>query len=244
MVDCFIRGVEKMKNPYWTKDELIIALDVYERLNFWKHQPENTPEIKELSNTLNQLPVHSQDLREQNFRNPNSVYMKLCNFLRLDERYQGKGLDAGSKLDGIVWDEFVNDKDRLRKTAEVIRNGIAIIRDAPLESLEGEEFPEGRVLTRLHRMRERNPSLIKKKKDQELAKHSKLVCEVCGFDFKDFYGDIGEGFIECHHIIPLSELKETKTKISDLVLVCANCHRILHRARPWMSVGELREIIK
>jgi predicted HNH restriction endonuclease len=31
---------------------------------------------------------------------------------------------------------------------------------------------------------------------------------MCGFDFKDKYGELGEGFAECHHTIPVSELKD------------------------------------
>ena len=60
-------------------------------------------------------------------------------------------------------------------------------------------------------------------------------------DLSKTYGDLGEGFIECHHKVPVSELKPgAKTKLSDLAVLCANCHRMLHRRRPWLSVDELR----
>lgn len=55
----------------------------------------------------------------------------------------------------------------------------------------------------------------------------------------------GEGFIECHHTIPVSELGPgQKTKLRDLVLLCSNCHRMVHSARPWLSVEELQECLK
>ncbi len=58
-----------------------------------------------------------------------------------------------------------------------------------------------------------------------------LTCAVCGFNFKEMYGDLGHGFIEVHHISPLN-LFECETTIDpekDLITVCSNCHRMLHR---------------
>ncbi|MEG3042365.1 MAG: HNH endonuclease [Clostridium sp.] len=51
--------------------------------------------------------------------------------------------------------------------------------------------------------------------------------------------------MEVHHIIPVSELKEdSKTNEQDIVLVCSNCHSILHRERPWLGINELKSILK
>ena len=70
---------------------------------------------------------------------------------------------------------------------------------------------------------------------------------MCGFDFKDKYGELGEGFAECHHTIPVSELKDNqKTTLSDLSILCANCHRMIHRASSkgiTLSIDELKEKI-
>ena len=109
---------------------------------------------------------------------------------------------------------------------------------------EEEEFLEGRIITQLHKRRERNRKVTKKKKAKILNETGKLACEVCGFDFQDFYGDLGKEFAECHHRRPLSTLAQSKTtRLSDLAIVCANCHRMLHRARPWKSVEELSMLI-
>ncbi len=106
------------------------------------------------------------------------------------------------------------------------------------------EFPEGAVVERLHRSRERNSGLVALVKRNALAKYGTLRGCVCGFDFRAFYGPIGEGFIEAHHIRPLSELMAGhKTKPEDLVLVCSNCHRMLHRSRPWLLPSELRALL-
>ena len=105
---------------------------------------------------------------------------------------------------------------------------------------DGEGFSEGRVIERWHLARERDPGAVRAAKAGV-----PLVCVCCGFDFEAAYGDAGRGFIEVHHTRPLSAYdpsgEETRTK--DLVLVCANCHRILHRRRPWLTVEELQAAV-
>jgi predicted HNH restriction endonuclease len=108
-----------------------------------------------------------------------------------------------------------------------------------------DEFPEGKVKTHLHKNHERNVKAVMAKKKAVLQDTGKLLCEVCDFDFAEFYGDYGYGFTECHHTIPVYQLSEGhKTKLSELSIVCSNCHRILHRSRPMLSVQALRKIIK
>ena len=94
----------------------------------------------------------------------------------------------------------------------------------------------------MHLIRERDRSLIKRKKDCATA----LSCEVCGFNFKEQYGDLGKDYCEVHHKIPLSLLKKsTRTELSDLAIVCSNCHRMLHRKRnEILTIEELRNKIK
>jgi hypothetical protein len=112
----------------------------------------------------------------------------------------------------------------------------------PLEQAnEADEFPEGREKYVTHRTRERNPQAVQRKKQAVLTERGALECEACGFNFERTYGESGAGFIECHHQVPVSSYAgEQGTRLSDLRLVCANCHRVLHRVRPWMSVDELR----
>lgn len=102
-------------------------------------------------------------------------------------------------------------------------------------------FPEGGDKFELHHGRERDSAITRKAKRLRLAKTGKLECEVCDFDFSSAFGPHGEGFIEAHHRVPVSELDGTKrTKIRDLALVCSNCHRMLHRGRPLPTVEDLR----
>lgn len=106
-------------------------------------------------------------------------------------------------------------------------------------------FPEGRAKYRLHRSYERSQSLIKKAK-QLAKKHDPLLrCHVCQFSFYETYGEIGIDYIEAHHIKPLSEIEgEYQAKVEDLALVCSNCHRMLHRKRPWTKIDTLKELLE
>lgn len=105
-------------------------------------------------------------------------------------------------------------------------------------------FPEGGLVERMHRARERNSALVAHAKRKALAETGKLECQVCKFDFFERYGEVGKGYIEAHHIVPLSELSgTTQTKVEDLALVCSNCHRMIHRKRPWLSPAMLETIL-
>lgn len=75
------------------------------------------------------------------------------------------------------------------------------------------------------------------------AETGRLACEVCGFEFSKAYGDLGEGFIEAHHLVALSEAGVSKTRLVDLAVLCSNCHRMAHRRRPWPSVRQLRDLM-
>ncbi|MCK8495879.1 hypothetical protein M0L20_28695 [Spirosoma sp. RP8] len=94
-----------MRNPAWQRDELILALDVYFRESYNKLGPTH-PTIKELSYILNRLPIFSTELRNQTFRNPDGVYMKLGNFLAIDPDDARRGLPSYGKLDELVFREF------------------------------------------------------------------------------------------------------------------------------------------
>jgi len=75
--------------------------------------------------------------------------------------------------------------------------------------------------------------------------HHGLNCKVCGFYFEDIYGEAGAGFIHVHHIVPLAEIKMNYQvdPIKDLVPVCPNCHAMLHRFNPVLTIEQLRNMI-
>ncbi|TXK79860.1 HNH endonuclease [Paenibacillus sp. N3.4] len=67
----------------------------------------------------------------------------------------------------------------------------------------------------------------------------------CGFDFEVFYGQVGHGFIQVHHLVPLHSIRKTYKlhPIKDLRPVCANCHAIIHKHKPELSIEELSNMI-
>ena len=232
-----------MANPKWARDELILALDLYFREN--SARSEKHPAVIELSEVLNKLPIPRAGSLDSDFRNANGVAMKLMNFRRFDPTYPGAGLERGGQLEETIWEEFAGDQDRLQSTAIAIRENIVSLTNQEIE-LDDEDSTaeEGQVLTRVHKIRERNQKLVRKKKDDVLERTGKLACEACEFDFGVHYGSRGQGFAECHHLLPLCDLNPgTKTRIADLAIVCANCHRMIHRKKPWLSLEQLKAIL-
>ena len=113
-----------------------------------------------------------------------------------------------------------------------------------LDALEG-VFVEGQEFYELHLRRERSCSLIDAKKAQTLQKHGRLACEVCSFDFAAAYGALGENFCEVHHKTPLASLAgERVTKLSDVAIICSNCHRMIHRQTPLKTIAELQLLMQ
>ncbi|MDM5264839.1 HNH endonuclease [Bacillus wiedmannii] len=104
-----------------------------------------------------------------------------------------------------------------------------------------EEFSEGEQIIRTHLSYELNNKVIRRTKEHFKQQYGgKLFCEICGFDFHTVYGELGKDYIEGHHTLPVSQLKEgEKTKIEDIIMVCSNCHKMIHRYRPWLSKEEI-----
>ena len=115
--------VKSEKNPNWTRDEHILALDYYFAHPNESHD-DGKPSVIELSREIaavGRLLGHSTS---ETFRNPNGVSMKLMNFRRVDPVYveTGRvGLQRGSKLEEVLWEEFFDDRVRLHALAENIR---------------------------------------------------------------------------------------------------------------------------
>lgn len=234
-----------MKNPGWLRDEIILAMDLYVRAG-QKQLPPSHRDVIELSDLLNRLPIHPASMRGKNFRNATGVSMILGNFLAIDPHHKGRGLSRANRLQEVVWRNFASNPLALRRTAEAIRSGSSLTNvgwDVDLPD-EADVFPEGRLLTKLHVLRERNRTAVAAKIKHVLQTEKRLVCEACRFDFFTFYGEIGRGCAECHHVVPLSDsVLQRRTRISDLAIVCANCHRMLHRSRPVLTIAGLRKLI-
>lgn len=125
--------------------------------------------------------------------------------------------------------EFI-DEEKINQDNDLISSG------------EQPEYQDGRVVTYSGTRYERDP------RNRRLAiKHHGTTCAACGFNFGKFYGSIGEGFIEIHHVNPLYQ-NGTETTIdpeTDLVPLCPNCHRMIHRdLTKVLTIDGLKKLIK
>lgn len=235
-------------DPDWTWDEHVLALELYLQT---KPSPpgKSSPQITELSVLLNRLADSRLVIHSPKFRNADGVYMKLMNFRRVDPDFQSQGksgLTRGAKGEEDVWARYANDLSALSNAAAIIKS--LIESDEVPKDTEGHdtadyydvEGTEGSLVLRTHLVRERDRALVGRKKAEALENFGALRCECCEFDFGAVYGKHGEGYAEVHHINPIA-LSEPgrKTKLSELAVVCANCHRMLHRGG-LISVAELR----
>lgn len=120
---------------------------------------------------------------------------------------------------------------------------IEVSTDEPEERESGhKEFAESRRKMRETSYFSRNSRLVEAAK-----KHYGYQCQACGFDFEAAYGELGSEYIECHHLVPLSEREDLEpggsvtTSIDEVTVLCSNCHRMVHRERPALPVEELRQ---
>ena len=178
----------------------------------------------------------------------------------LHSRYQSFTRIADARLDEIEKDygsieEFI--KETLQYEGEGLPGGLQPRTDPSEkiaeESLEVDDVTHGEINEKVvpdregrerlgqHRTYERSP------KNRRIAiKIHGTTCAVCEFDFDETYGkDYAGGYIQIHHIKPLSEYEEEMDPETDLVPLCANCHAMAHRRRDTVtSIEELKELIE
>lgn len=237
-------GEAPKRNPLWTRDQIILALDLYVK-HGGRDPGAAHPDVVEVSALLRQMATEEG---LDTYRNPSGVIMKMMNFRSVDPAFTskgGKGLKGASELDKAVWAEFYGKPQELAVAAEAIRAGaVANMDAAALDAVQGYSVKEGKVSYRLHKTLERNRKVVALKKAAVLQAHGKLECEGCGFDFATTYGPRGYGYIEAHHTNFVHAMQPgDETTPDDLALLCANCHRMVHKAKPWLTIAELRALV-
>jgi 5-methylcytosine-specific restriction protein A len=230
-------------NPDWTRDETLLTLDLYFRCN--GKIPSGTDDrVCELSNLLRSLPYHPVTRRNERFRNPDGVAFKLQN---LHQVATGKGLGNVSKTDRSVWAEFGSRPKEVAQIAALIKLSLTEnkVDSYPVDD-EDVEFFEGRLLTALHNKKERNRK-IRGKLLASRRRRGALSCDMCQCKSISTKHAFEDASFEAHHTIPISMAIERKTQLKDMALLCANCHRLLHRAialnHRWLTPAEAREIV-
>lgn len=102
-------------------------------------------------------------------------------------------------------------------------------------------FPEGATSKVLVNKYERDP----RNRSAAIAIHGYL-CLACGFDFQANYGDLGSEFIIVHHVVPVSQIGSNYVidPSNDLITLCANCHAMIHRQDPPLTLDDLKKILE
>lgn len=118
-----------MAKNNWTKEETIVAFNVYCKIPF-KNSSKSNPTVIKYAKILN--------------RSPSALNMKIGNFGRLDPELQKKGISGlsnGSKLEEVVWNEFHGNWDELSFVSEKI---IAEFEGTEVETkFSTKDFPKG-----------------------------------------------------------------------------------------------------
>ena len=161
------------------------------------------------------------------------------------------GYSAGHII-GIEYDAMNLPSDsKLVADLNVILEAYSSLFDNEIEPLDEDDAEliasryktiEEKKIYCLHRRIERK-SCVK-----EVKKIHGLKCECCGLNFEERYGKLGKGFIEVHHLIPLSSLKLGECKEydphKDFAVLCSNCHRMIHRQSDPSDIDALRKQLK
>lgn len=229
----------------WQRDELILAGDLVAQ-NGWRQIAATDPRVIELSALLQRLPLYPIEVRPPDFRNVNSVARKTADIATNRPGHSGRPTNSGEPTKRVIA-ELVADRARMHQLAETIRAAEARGDFVPLTQPvpdEDDGADEGRLLIRRHVTYERDRALRQRKLDEVRRVGMPLACEVCGFDFAEVYGERGKGYIECHHIVPLHVSGVARRILSDLALLCANCHRMIHTGTPWLKPPELKMLIR
>src|SRR5260221_430530 len=96
-------------------------------------------------------------------------------------------------------------------------------------------------------MKKKTKAILNKKKTNRLNKKkhaASLDCEVCGFSFVRAYGSGASDYCEVHHLLPLSDVEHSaRTRMEDLAILCANCHRVVHLRNPPYTLDQVRSML-
>lgn len=170
--------------------------------------------------------------------------MNILHYLGMKADYKGifKGKDLIEVLDVLTQGKGFEESVRLLTLLDDSGLIHTINSDLEAEQVEEGNRIEGNVKYYYGKRYERDS------KNRTLAiKMHGLNCYACGFNFEKVYGERGTDFIEIHHVKPLSSLEEAVeiNPETDLVPLCANCHRMVHRRKDnVLSIEELKELIE
>jgi hypothetical protein len=218
----------------WNSSEIVAALHLYEGLRGLEISTKIGSPVEQLSRVV--------------CRVNSGIYNKLMNFRALDPRAPQSGLDAGSKLDKIVWAEFFDElsgqmrfdileAEYARLWQNVQQTEVTLAEAEVIEALSKKDLSELKAQYMAKQPVSRPPrrsvsSLVFLRDSLVVVLRKKLSnghCEVPNCMNHHFETDAGENFVEIHHIQPLSE--GGPDRIENTVALCPNHHRHIHHGK-------------
>ncbi|MEO7490342.1 MAG: HNH endonuclease [Ferruginibacter sp.] len=202
----------------WTRDELILALNLYLKLEFGKLHSGN-PQIIQLASLLG--------------RTPGSIAMRLNNFASVDPYHQQRGiggLPGGKKQVEPIWNEFINNKDELLFESERIlaHREHTAIEDKFADLLKGTEHLKGE-----YKVRE-----VKTRVNQNVFRQIVLAnyaskCAITGIDIPDL--------LVASHIMPWAKKEEERLNPENGICLSALYDRAYDKG--YIGISEKFEIV-
>ncbi|MDA0565329.1 HNH endonuclease [Streptomonospora sp. S1-112] len=241
--------VRTEREPAWVWDELLLACGLVDDRG-WTGPPADDPGVRALSDLLRRLRMYPPGTRGSGFRGAAEVARVCADAVRVRTAMEA-GRSGGARMLREVVRRFVDDPEATRGAVREIREWAGDDEVAGLAPVDEDdswvEWPsavEGHLRLRLQYSRERSRPLRNAKVEWARRHGLPIACEVCGFDFGRRYGPRGEGYIEIHHVVPLHHAGAGENTLDDLAMLCANCHRMIHAKQPWITVAELRALVR
>lgn len=146
---------------------------------------------------------------------------------------------AGNVKDSNILSKFQRDRKKDNSEFMLLVHASFLKNDFSTKTKKiKSEREEGIIKRLLVEIKSRSEKLV-----QEAKEEHGVTCCVCGFNFGKRYGILGEGFIEIHHLNPISKGKRV-TSVDDLVPICSNCHRMIHKFKEPLSIEGLKKIYR
>jgi predicted HNH restriction endonuclease len=134
----------------------------------------------------------------------------------------------------------LSEKEKSSRLNQIVKDDLKAVEEENSDPTSP-GFPEGQKTTTLVSKYERDA----RNRAAAIQIHG-TTCQACGFNFQQFYGSHGQDYIEVHHLQPLASYKSS-IKIdpaTDLAVLCANCHRMIHRhPQSPLTLEQLRHLI-
>lgn len=202
----------------WTREELILALNLYLKLPFGKLHS-TTPEIIQLASILE--------------RTPSSIAMRLSNFAAVDPFHQQRGisgLSGGRKQVEPIWDEFLHNKEDLLFESERL---LAEKERRTLEDKYSETFKDVRLLVGKDKLREVKTRINQNVFRQIVVANYTGKCAITGIDFSDL--------LVASHIVPWS--KDERERLNPENGICLSSFYDKAYDKGYIGINDKYEIV-